>query len=113
VLAKDLASRASSDGPDASTMVKSKFEEIRILLDRYEMDNSPRASDDTGSDQGMIRNPPVIRGKGRPRVKRVRSLTEQAAAAGKRARRVQEDVPCSWGAGGATLGCRRTHQVRH
>ena len=96
MLAKDLASRASSDGPDASRMVKSKFEEIRILLDRYEMDNSPRASNDTASsDQGMIRNPPVIRGKGRPQVNRVRSLAEQAAAAGKRARRVHADEPCS------------------
>jgi hypothetical protein len=84
VLARDLVSRAANDGPDASRLVEDKLREARILLDHYEQDG--RARDSAGDESTTIRNPPVIKSKGRPRMKRIRSVTEQAAAAAKRVR---------------------------
>jgi hypothetical protein len=84
VLARDLVSRATNDGPDASRLVEDKLREARILLDHYEQDSSAR--DSAGNEPTAIRNPAVIKSKGRPRMKRIRSVAEQAVAAAKRVR---------------------------
>ena len=82
VQARGIVTRATNDGPDASRMAQDKLREIGILLDHYERDGCAR--DSMGSDATAIRNPPAIKGKGRPRMKRIRSVAEQAAAAAKR-----------------------------